>query len=158
MTRDLIFFNFQLSIQQWNIMGVNKKVEKRDRYITCNSEDSCGCCWSNLMIVPDEGSSRHGEGCYPGLSWSESLVTFSPGMLGLVTWWERATWAGTSYDVRSQNTTEFWSQMLQLLMAACGEWRGLGPVTSAHWETGGDWSLQSRCGLCKSGEIHANSE
>ena len=82
MTRDLIFFNFQLSIQQWNIMGVNKKVEKCDRYITCNSEDSSGCCWSNLMIVPDEGSSRHGEGYYPGLSRSESLVTFSPRMLG----------------------------------------------------------------------------
>ena len=50
------------------IMGVNKIVEKSDRYITCNSEDSSGCWWSNLMILLDEGSTRHGEGYCPGLS------------------------------------------------------------------------------------------
>ena len=47
-------------------MGVNKKVEKNDRYITCNSEDSSGCCCSNLMILLGEGRSSHGEGYYPG--------------------------------------------------------------------------------------------
>ena len=46
-------------------MGVNKKVEKDDRNITCNSEDSSGCWCSNLMILLGEGCSRHGEGCYP---------------------------------------------------------------------------------------------
>ena len=53
------------------IMGVNKIVEKCDRYIniTCNSEDWSGCWWSNLMILLAKGSSRHGEGYCPGLSW-----------------------------------------------------------------------------------------